>query len=423
MQKDEKYYGKKALELSKKNGGKITLNPTVRAKTPDDFATVYTPGVAEVSKEIKRRPESSYALTWRWNTIFIITNGTRVLGLGDIGPLASLPVMEGKSLLYKTLGGVNAVPIPIASRDPKEFVEVVNAISLTPGGIHLEDISSPFCFDVLESLREKLSVPVWHDDQQGTAAATLAGLINAFKLADKDLKKAKIVLVGAGAANISLFGLLKLYGVDTRNVIVGDSKGPLYRGREDEEIMKNENRWKYSVLNDSNWDRVSKIEESFDNADAIVGFSRSGTIKPAWIKRMSARPIVFANANPVPEISPNKAKEAGAYIVSTGRSDYPNQINNSLVFPGLFRGIIDSHTKKIGDDMAIVAAKSLAKFAERRGLRRDYIIPKMNEREIYPSMAASVAEYASKSGNASVKGDWSFFYKKAKKIIAKESGL
>ena len=325
MQKDEKYYGKKALELSKKNGGKITLNPTVRAKTPDDFATVYTPGVAEVSKEIKRRPESSYALTWRWNTIFIITNGTRVLGLGDIGPLASLPVMEGKSLLYKTLGGVNAVPIPIASRDPKEFVEVVNAISLTPGGIHLEDISSPFCFDVLESLREKLSVPVWHDDQQGTAAATLAGLINAFKLADKDLKKAKIVLVGAGAANISLFGLLKLYGVDTRNVIVGDSKGPLYRGREDEEIMKNENRWKYSVLNDSNWDRVSKIEESFDNADAIVGFSRSGTIKPAWIKRMSARPIVFANANPVPEISPNKAKEAGAYIVSTGRSDYPKR--------------------------------------------------------------------------------------------------
>ena len=382
-----------------------------------DLSIVYTPGVAAVSMAISNDSRLSWDLTWRWNTIFIITNGTRVLGLGDIGPLASLPVMEGKSLIYKEFGGVNAVPIPIETKEVDEFVNVVKNISVTSGGIHLEDIESPFCFEVLEKLQQELKVPVWHDDQQGTAAATLAGLINATKLADKELKKSRIVLIGAGAANIALFRILEKYGVDTGNIIIGDSKGPLYNGRDDIEIIKTTNRWKYEAMKKSNKDSITDADSSFEGADIVVGFSREGSIKPEWIRKMNTKPIVFANANPNPEISPEEAYKAGAYIVSTGRSDYPNQINNSLIFPGLFRGVLDSKAKKIDDFTAVAAAEELAKFAQEKGLKKEYIVPNMEEREIYPRIAAAVAEDSIRRGLSEMKESREYFYKKAKKVI------
>ncbi len=410
-------YSKLAIDYSKKYGGKIELKPTLKIRSLKDLPIVYTPGVAAVSTAISNDSRLSWDLTWRWNTIFIITNGTRVLGLGDIGPLASLPVMEGKSLIYKEFGGVNAVPIPIETKEVDEFVNVVKNISVTSGGIHLEDIESPFCFEVLERLQQELKVPVWHDDQQGTAAATLAGLINATKLVDKDLKKSRIVLIGAGAANIALFRILEKYGIDTGNIIIGDSKGPLYNSRDDIEIIKTTNRWKYEVMKKSNKDSITDADGSFEGADIVVGFSREGSIKPEWIKRMNSKPIVFANANPNPEISPEEAYKAGAYIVSTGRSDYPNQINNSLVFPALFRGVLDSKAKKIDDFTAIAAAEELAKFAQEKGLKREYIVPNMEERELYPRIAAGVAEDSIKRGLSEMKESREYFYNKAKKII------
>ena len=414
---EKKDYSKLALEYSRKYGGKIEIKPTVSISSLDDFSIVYTPGVAAVSSAISKNEDLSWEMTWRWNTIFIITNGTRVLGLGDIGPLASLPVMEGKSLIYKVLGGVNAVPIPIKTKDVEEFVKTVKEISTTSGGIHLEDIESPFCFEVLEKLQKELRVPVWHDDQQGTAAAALAGLINATKLAGKDIKKAKLVMIGAGAANVALFRLLEKYGLDLGNVVVVDSNGPLYSGRSDSEQMKTKNRWKYEIMEKSNKSRISEIERAFDGADAVIGFSKPGAIKPEWIKRMGQKPIVFANANPDPEIHPEEAYKAGAYIVSTGRSDYPNQVNNSLIFPGLFRGILDSRSSKIDDLTAIAAAEELAKFAQEKGLNTNYIIPSMEEKDIYPRIAAAVAEDAVKRGFAAIRESREYFYRKARKII------
>ncbi len=413
------YYGRKALKLSKKYGGKIKIEPNLKIRSLSDFSTVYTPGVAAVSNAIKADGAASYDLTWRWNTIFIVTNGSRVLGLGDIGPLASLPVMEGKSLLYKTLGGVNAVPIPIDSVSPEDFVKVVKSISVTSGGIHLEDLSSPFCFDVLEKLQKELVVPVWHDDQQGTAAATLAGLINSFKIVGKDLKDSRLILVGSGAANLALFNMLGDYGADLGKIVLIDSKGVLSRKRPDLEQMKVENIWKHDVLLRSNTSDLTKIEDAFCGADAVIAFSRPGPgiIGANWIRSMGTKPIVFANSNPTPEIFPSAAKRAGAYIVGTGRSDFPNQINNSLIFPALFRGVLDSRAKRITNRTAIVAAEALAEFARKNGMSKNYIVPKMTERALYPTVAASVAEYCCSSGDSSLKEGFGYFYKKAKKII------
>ena len=410
-------YSELAIEYSRKHHGKIELKPTAKIRSLKDFSIVYTPGVAAVSTAISTDPNLSWELTWRQNTIFIVTNGTRVLGLGDIGPLASLPVMEGKSLIYKELGGVNAVPIPIETKEVDEFVNVVKNISVTSGGIHLEDIESPFCFEVLERLQNELKVPVWHDDEQGTAAAALAGLINATKIVEKDLRKSRIVMIGAGAANIALFKTLEEYGVDPGNIIIGDSKGPLYSSRDDVEVIKTANRWKYEIMKKSNKDSIMTAEKSFDGADIVVGFSRAGAIKPEWIKRMSTKPIVFADANPEPEILPSEAYKAGAFIVSTGRSDFPNQINNSLIFPGLFRGILDSRARKIDYLTAIVAAKELAAFAQEKGINEKYIVPNMSEKELYPRIASAVAEDAVKRGLADLKENKEYFYNKAKKSI------
>ncbi len=408
---------KLSIDLVKRHGGKITLNPTLKIKSLKDLSLIYTPGVAYVSNEVYKNKNSSYDLTWRWNTIFIITNGTRVLGLGDLGPLASLPVMEGKSVIYKIFSGINAVPIPIDSKDIDEFVNIVSKISVTAGGIHLEDIESPFCFDALEKLQNILDVPVWHDDQQGTAAITLAGLINAFDLVGKDLKRSKLVLVGAGSANLALFRLLKAYSVDMGRVIILDSKGVLSRNRPDIQKIKESNRWKYDALMGSNFDNIDDIKDAFIDSDAVIGFSAPGSITPDLIKLMSKKPIVFANANPIPEIDPKVALKAGAFIVSTGRSDFPNQINNSIVFPGLFRGILDSRSKKIDDGTAISAAIELASFAKKKGISRNYIVPRMDELDIHPRVAAAVAEYSSNMGYSLIEGDKKFFYELAKKRI------
>ncbi|MCQ4336418.1 MAG: NADP-dependent malic enzyme, partial [Sulfolobales archaeon] len=349
----------RALEISQKYHGKIQVLPKVPIKGIDDFAALYTPGVAAVSKAIASNKDLSFELTYRWNVIAVVTDGTRVLGLGDIGPEAAMPVMEGKALLFKYLGGVDAVPLPIRTKDPDKIVETVKYLEPAFGGINLEDIESPKCFYVLEKLREIMEIPVWHDDQQGTAGATLAGLITALELTGRNPRDTRVLLFGAGAANIATARILNKFGIPYDNMVVTDSRGPLYRGRTDEEEMKVENPWKYELLKKTNKDNVSSTEKAFDGMDVVIAASKPGpgVIKPEWIKRMNKDPIVFALANPVPEIWPDEAKKAGAKIVATGRSDLPNQVNNSLIFPAVFRGALDVRAKTITDEMVIAAAR------------------------------------------------------------------
>jgi malate dehydrogenase (oxaloacetate-decarboxylating)/malate dehydrogenase (oxaloacetate-decarboxylating)(NADP+) len=410
---------KKAIEISSKYRGKIQILPKVPIKSLDDFSVLYTPGVAAVSKEIAKNKDLSFQYTYRWNSIAIVTDGTRVLGLGDIGPEAAMPVMEGKALLFKYLGGVDAVPLTVGTKDPDKIVEVVTILQPAFGGINLEDIESPKCFYILEKLREKLEIPVWHDDQQGTAGATLAGLIIALELTGRETRNTKVILYGAGAANIATARLLYKYGIPYENMIVIDSRGPLYKGREDEDEMKLENPWKYELLEKTNKDGVTKLEDAFKGADVLIAASRPGpgVIKPEWIRLMSKDPIVFALANPTPEIWPEEAKKAGAKIVATGRSDLPNQVNNSLIFPAVFRGALDVRAKTITDEMVIEASRELASFARQRGTNESYIIPKMTEWEVYPKVAAAVGMKAMQQGVARFKLSYEELYESAKTMI------
>ena len=390
------------IELSRIYEGKIQVFPKVPIREYSDFALIYTPGVAKVAEEIHRNRGMSFTLTSRWNTIAIITNGSRVLGLGKIGPEAAMPVMEGKALLFKYLGGVDAVPLPIRAESVEDFKVIAKAIEPAFGGINLEDIESPLCFEVLEELRNSLDIPVWHDDQLGTASATLAGLINAYKIAGKDIRSSKIVLFGAGAANIAAANMLEIYGFDKSRMVIIDSRGPLYPDREDVDRLMFTNRWKYNLAVTTNKEDCRSIEEAFNGADAVIAASTPGpnTIKGEWIERMADRPIVFALANPTPEIMPDEAIRHGAYIVATGRSDFPNQVNNSMVFPGVFRGVLDSRARFISYTMAIAASKALAGYAERRGLSREYIIPRMDEWDVFYEVAAAVADRAREEGYA-----------------------
>ncbi len=409
------------IEFSRKYGGKIQIEPKVPIRSYDDFAVIYTPGVAKVSEAISANKDLSFELTSRWNTIVVLTNGTRVLGLGNIGPEAALPVMEGKALLFKYLGGVDAFPLPVRAKDVNDFKAIAKAIEPAIGGINLEDTESPLCFEVLEELRKELEIPVWHDDQLGTAAASLAGLINAFKLAEKDIKTAKVVLFGAGAANIATAKLLEIYGFDKSKIILIDSKGPLYADRSDVDKLMFTNKWKYELAVTTNKEGATTVEKAFEGADAVVAASTPGpgVIKPEWISKMASRAIVFALANPDPEIMPEEAYQAGAFIVATGRSDFPNQINNSLVFPGVFRGVLDSRSKHISDTMAVEAAKALAAYAERKGLRRDYIAPRMDEWEVFYYVAAAVATKAKEEGYARLRLSYDEYLDLAKKRILK----
>lgn len=393
----EKWY-RLAVDIHRKYGGKISVMPKVPIRSLEDFAIYYTPGIAEVSRQISINQELAFELTSRWNIVGVITDGTRVLGLGNIGPEAAYPVMEGKALIFKYLGGVDAIPIPIRVKTPDEFIFVAKALEPALGGINLEDIESPKCFYLLDKLREELKIPVWHDDQQGTATATLAALINALKLVGKKISDVTIALIGAGASNIYTARILIKYGAKPGNLILVDSRGILHPEREDIDKMMIENPWKYKYAIETNAERrKGGIPEAIKGVDVVIAASRPGpgVIKKEWIATMNKDAIVFALANPVPEIWPWEAKEAGARIVATGRSDFPNQVNNSLIFPAVFRGALDVRATTITDEMLIAAAEEVAKYAEERGISEDYIIPKMTEWEVYVREAAAVAAMAS----------------------------
>ncbi|ABW01219.1 NAD(P)-dependent malic enzyme [Caldivirga maquilingensis] len=410
-----------SIKVAKEYGGKISVMPKVPVTGLRDFSIYYTPGVAGVSLEIAKNSDLSFELTWRWNAIAVLTDGTRVLGLGNVGPEAALPVMEGKALIFKYLGGVDAVPLPIRVKSREEFVAVAKAIEPSFGGINLEDIESPKCFYLLETLRKELNIPVWHDDQQGTAGAILAGLFNALKIVDKNINDVKVVLFGAGASNIAAARILHAAGVNYGNMILIDSKGPLHAEREDMDKLMLNNPWKYDLALKTNKERSKTIEDAMKGADVLISASTPGpnVIKKDWIKAMNKDAVVFALANPVPEIWPWEAKEAGARIVATGRSDFPNQINNSLIFPSVFRGALDVRARGISDEVIVAVAREIAKYAEEKGITEDYIIPTMEEWEVYPRAAAAAAVEIVKEGLARVTTTYNEELERARSIIAK----
>ena len=410
-----------ASELHSYYKGKIAITPKCRVKDLHDFDLWYSPGVASPCRDIVKNPEKVYELTCKWNTVAVISDGTRVLGLGDIGPHAALPVMEGKALIYKYLGGVDAFPICLDTKDPDKFIETVLLLHPSFGGINLEDISQPKCFDILDRLRKESPIPVWHDDQQGTATVTLAGLVNALKVVDKNIQDVKIVFMGAGASNIRISDIIFRAGADAKKCIMYDSKGSLHKNRAD----INDNP---SLKEKANICRISNemcfdgpIDEALRGADVLIALSKPGpdSVKSQWISKMAKDSIVFVCANPVPEIWPWEAKKAGARIVATGRSDFPNQVNNSLGFPGIFRGVLDVRAKTITDEMCIAAAMELAKTAEDKGLSEDYIIPSMDEWEVFPREAAAVGTKAIEQGIAENILTREELYKTAESIINK----
>jgi malate dehydrogenase (oxaloacetate-decarboxylating) len=397
--------------------GKIEIIPKCPIRSFDDFAIWYTPGVAETCNEIKNRPEAVFENTNKWNTIAIVTDGSRVLGLGDIGPEAGLPVMEGKALLYKYLGGVDAFPICLGTKEVSEIVSAVKWIQPSFGGINLEDIEQPKCFEILETLQTQLDIPVWHDDQQGTGTVVLAGFINSLKIVGKKISDVRVSMIGAGAANVALTRLLILSGAKAGNLILVDSKGTLHRNRND---LKHTSPKKWGLCQTTNSEGIEGgIEESIAGSDACIALSKSGpgVITKHMITKMNKSAIVFACANPIPEIWPWEAEEAGAAVIATGRSDFPNQLNNSLGFPGIFRGTIDVRAKTITDEMCLAAANELAKLAEEHDLNAKNIIPTMDDWEVFPREATAVAEKAIEQGVARIKLSRDEIYASARAII------
>lgn len=398
--------------------GKMQVIPKCAIRSVDDFAIWYTPGVAAPCREIQADPDKSFELTNRWNSVAVVSDGTRVLGFGDIGPEAALPVMEGKALLFKYLGGVDAFPICLRTKEPNEIVKICKALEPSFGGINLEDIEKPKCFHILESACEQLNIPVWHDDQQGTATVILAGLINAFKIVGKKPQESLITLIGSGAANIRTAYVLMQWGVKPGNIILADSKGVIDKTRKD--IRKEEDPWKYDVTQRTNAEgRAGGIEEAFKDVDAVVAASKPGpdSIRKEWVKTMARNAIIFACANPIPEIWPWDAEEAGAQIVATGRSDFPNQVNNSLGFPAIFRGVLDVKARTVTDSMCIAAAKELASYAEERGISETDILPKMSEWEVFPREAVACALKSIDDGVARVKPSRQELFDRATAII------
>ena len=412
--------GKEALRLHPFYKGKIEIVPKCIIRSLDDFSIWYTPGVAEPCKKIKENPEEVYENTNKWNNVAVVSDGTRVLGLGDIGAEASMPVMEGKALLFKYLGGVDAFPICLDTKDPEEIIQAVKWIKPSFGGINLEDISTPKCFYILERLRKELDIPVWHDDQQGTAAITLAGIINGLKIVGKKLNEVLFSIIGAGAANICLIRTLIKAGVPPKNIIAVDSKGILHPNRRDMDEMKKKNPYKYDVAMRTNGEgREGDISEAIRDTDVCIAASKPGpgTIKKEWAARMNNDAIMFAEANPVPEIWPWEAKEAGIRIFGTGRSDFPNQVNNSIGFPGIFRGTLDVRAKTISDEMHIAAAYAIASVAEEKGLREDYVVPTMEDYEVFIKEAVAVATKAMEQGLARLELSKIEIEERARKMI------
>ena len=414
--------GEDALKLHPFYKGKIETMLKCSVRSFDDFAIWYSPGVAAPCKDISTNKEKVFEHTNRGNSIAIVSDGTRVLGLGDIGPEAGLPVMEGKALLFKYLGGVDAVPIMLDTKDKDEIIRFCKVIAPTFGGINLEDIESPKCFDILSELQQTLPIPVWHDDQQGTALVVIAGMINAAKFVNKRFNTLKISLIGSGAANVALVRLLAKAGVDINNIVVVDSRGIINLNRED---LKN-NPVKWNIAQTTNKSQITGgIKESLQDVDACIALSKPGpgVIEGSWIKEMSDSPIVFACANPVPEIWPWDAKNAGAAIVATGRSDFPNQVNNSLGFPGLFRGALDVRALKLTDGMCLAAASEIASYAEKTGLSETHIVPTMDALELFAHEAAAVAMKAIEEGVAQIKLDKSEVYENALEVITRSRNI
>lgn len=405
--------------------GKIetTLKCTVRSF--DDFAIWYTPGVAAPCRAIAEDPEKVYEYTNKWNTVGIVSDGTRVLGLGDIGPKAGLPVMEGKALLFKYLGGVDGVPIMLDTKDPDKIIDTVLMLQPGYGGINLEDISQPKCFRILDTLRDKAEIPIWHDDQQGTATVTLAALMNALKIVEKDKQEVRIAFIGSGASNVACARLIFSWGVDPGKCFLVDSKGILGKHRKDIELRKAEfvDKWRYCQITNAEH-RQGDIRESMQGVDVVIALSKPGPdfLQPEWISKMNKDAIVFACANPVPEVWPWVAKEAGARIIATGRSDFPNQVNNSLGFPGIFRGTLDVRAKTITDEMCFAAASALAgRIGDK--LDEEHILPTMDDWEIYPLEAAAVGMKAQEQGVARLEKSYSELYDHARQIIDRSRQL
>ena len=404
------FCSKLALAMHEQTKGKTASFPKAGFWGPSWLNIWYTPGVSAPTLAIKNNQEQSYNLTSRAGKVAIISDGSRVLGLGNCGPQSALSVMEGKALLMNRLGAIEAEPLCIDSRDeqgqnqPAKIIDFARMISPSYGAINLEDISQPNCYKVLDALRENCSIPVWHDDAQGTACITCAALINALKLAHKKIDKVKIVLFGAGAANTSTASFLLSLGADAKNMILFDSKGPLHKNRVD--LKNNPSYYKqWSFCKKTNAGNITTKEEAFKNADVLIAFSKSGPdiIAPELIKLMAKKAIVFACANPVPEIYPEQALKAGAFIVGTGRGDFENQINNSLCFPGILKGVLLCRAKKITDTMALAAAKAIAKRAQDTLLNEHHILPDADDLEVYPLQAAAVAAQAQKEGIATLK--------------------
>jgi malate dehydrogenase (oxaloacetate-decarboxylating) len=394
-----------AMRLHPFYQGKIQMVPKAEINDFDDFAVWYSPGVAAPCRDIHAHPDRVFDHTNKGNTVAIVSDGTRVLGLGDIGPEAAMPVMEGKAMLFKYLGGVDAVPVCLDTKDPYRITLAVKLIQPSFGAVNLEDISQPKCFRVLDMLRTdpELRIPVWHDDQQGTATVILAGVLSALKLVGKRIEDVRVSLIGTGAANVATLRLLIASGVQWGNVYACDSRGLLHPGRHDVEARKIEYVDKWRICQMSNAEgRVGGPPEAMRGTDVCIALSKPGpgTILPEWVSAMNEDAIIFPAANPIPELWPWEAKAAGARVVGTGRSDFPNQVNNSLVFPAVFRGVLDVRATTITDEMAIAAAQEIARFAEERGIDEDNIMPTMDEWELFPREAVAVALKAQEQGVA-----------------------
>ena len=437
MLKDDKAINVEALlaKATKPSADAMKLHPFYKGKIEtalkcavrdfNDFAIWYTPGVAAPCKEIAADPEKVYDYTNKWNTVIVVSDGTRVLGLGDIGPKAGLPVMEGKALLYKYLGGVDAVPIMLDTKDPDAIIRTVLMLQPGFGGVNLEDIANPKCFYILDTLREKAEIPVWHDDQQGTATVTLAGLINALKVVDKKIEDVSIAFIGSGASNVACSRLIFGSGADPGKCFMVDSKGILGTHRRDLELRKAEyvDKWRLCQITNREG-RQGDIPDAMRNADVVIALSRSGpgVILPEWVSTMAKDSIVFACANPVPEIWPWEAKEAGARVVATGRSDFPNQVNNSLGFPGIFRGALDVRARTITDEMCFAAAHAMANQIQ-DCMDEEHILPNMDDWEVFPREAAAVAMKAQEQGLARIQISYEEELKNAMTIIKRSRDL
>lgn len=384
----------RALQLHEQARGKIEVNLKVELKDMDDLSLAYSPGVAEPCKEIFEHPEKVYDYTFKGNTVAIVTDGSSVLGLGDIGAAASLPVMEGKAALFKAFAGIDGIPICLNTSDPEQIISIVKAMEPTFGGINLEDISAPNCFLIEERLKKEMNIPVFHDDQHGTAIVTAAGLINALKFTNRKAEQCKVVINGAGAAGIAIAKLLTRIGV--KDMIVCDSKGAIYEGRQE-----GMNAIKEEIAKMTNKERVSKtLQDVIKGADVFIGVSVAGALTEDMVRAMNRDPIIFAMANPIPEIMPDEAKRAGAAVVGTGRSDLPNQVNNVLAFPGIFKGALQVSATEINEEMKIAAVYAIADIIEADELTSDYVIPNAFDKRVVERVAKEVANAAIKTGVA-----------------------